>query len=74
MTDPGLQIRVGGGGRGGGVASAYLLLNKGLYIVTEKPQIGSYNKGMYVCLTNQGVNLENEDGDKAKIDVHHTTN
>lgn len=56
------------------MASAYLLLNKGLYIVTEKPQIGSYNKGMYVCLTNQGVNLENEDGDKAKIDVHHTTN
>ena len=36
--DPGLQIRVGGGG--GGVASAYLLLNKGLYIVTEKPRLG----------------------------------
>ena len=29
---------------------------------------------MYViiCLTNQGVDLENEDGDKAKIDVHYT--
>ena len=25
-------------------------------------------------LTNQGVNLENEGGDKAKIYIHHTTN